>query len=126
MRIFLVFRHTIYASGFEVTLSAASGVESVNCASSIASALEDEALIECRPRGARWRAWRPLLVVLEVATQSGARILMCLQKVTDDRVLDALSSGAAGTLAAYLLMPDTLIGVVPATSRSPAQTVPDL
>lgn len=46
MRIFLVFRDMIYASGLEASLSVAPGVESVNCASSIASTWEDEALIE--------------------------------------------------------------------------------
>ena len=46
MRVFIVFRDTIYVSGLRTTLSMAAGVEAVDHAPSIARAWESEALAE--------------------------------------------------------------------------------
>jgi DNA-binding NarL/FixJ family response regulator len=116
VRIFLVFRDTIYASGLQATLSAAPDIESVACASSIASAWEDEALTEADVVLLDGDLGGADAFVQEVTIEGGARIVMCVQEVTAGRVLEAVGNGAAGALARDHLTPDTLIAAVTAVA----------
>ena len=116
MRIFLVFRDTIYASGLQATLSAAPDVESVAYASSIASAWEDEALTEADVVLLDGDLGGADSFVQEVTIEGGARIVMWMQEVTAGRVLEAIGNGAAGALARDHLTPDTLIAAVTAVA----------
>ncbi len=116
MRIFLVFRDTIYASGLQATLSAAPGVEAVAYAGSIASAWEDEALTEADVVLLDGDLGGADSFVQEVTIEGGARIVMCFQEVTAGRVLEAIGNGAAGALARDHLTPDTLIAAVTAVA----------
>ncbi len=116
MRIFLVFRDTIYASGLQATLCAAPDVESVAYASSIALAWEDEALTESDVVLLDGDLGGVDSFVQEVTIEGGARIVMCVQDVTAGRVLEALGNGAAGALARDSLTPETLIAAVTAVA----------
>jgi DNA-binding NarL/FixJ family response regulator len=114
VRIFLVFRDTIYASGLQATLSTAPDVEAVSYASSIASAWEDEALIEADVVLLDGDLGGVDSFVQEVTIEGGARIVMCVQDVTAGRVVEAIGNGAAGALARDSLTPETLIAAVTA------------
>ena len=116
MRIFLVFRDTIYASGLQATLCAAPDVEAVACTSSIALAWEDEALTEADVVLLDGDLGGVDSFVQEVTIEGGARIVMCVQDVTAGRVLEALGNGAAGALARDSLTPETLIAAVTAVA----------
>jgi DNA-binding NarL/FixJ family response regulator len=116
VRIFLVFRDTIYASGLQATLRAAPDVEAVACASSIALAWEDEALTEADVVLLDGDLGGVDSFVQEVTIEGGARIVMCVQDVTAGRVLEALGNGAAGALARDSLTPETLIAAVTAVA----------
>ena len=116
MRIFLVFRDTIYASGLQATLCAAPDVEAVACTSSIALAWEDEALTEADVVLLDGDLGGVDSFVQEVTIEGGARIVMCVQDVTAGRVLEALGNGAAGALARDSLTPETLIAAVAAVA----------
>jgi DNA-binding NarL/FixJ family response regulator len=116
VRIFLVFRDTIYASGLQATLVAAPGVESVACASSIASAWEDGALTEADVVLLDGELGGAAAFVQEVTVAGGPRVLLCLQELTTPQVLEALGNGACGTLTCDLLTPDTLIAAVTAAA----------
>ena len=116
VRIFLVFRDTIYASGLQATLCAAPDVEAVACASSIALAWEDEALTEADVVLLDGDLGGVDSFVQEVTIEGGARIVMCVQDVTAGRVLEALGNGAAGALARDSLTPETLIAAVTAVA----------
>ena len=100
MRIFLVFRDTIYASGLQATLSTAPGVEAVAYAGSIASAWEDEALTEADVVLLDGDLGGADSFVQEVTIEGGARIVMCIEEVTAGQVqVEAIGNGAAGALA---------------------------
>jgi DNA-binding NarL/FixJ family response regulator len=116
VRIFLVFRDTIYASGLQATLSAAPGVEAVAYAGSIASAWEDEALTEADVVLLDGDLGGADSFVQEVTIEGGARIVMCIEEVTAGQVLEAIGNGAAGALARDRLTPDTLIAAVSAVA----------
>jgi DNA-binding NarL/FixJ family response regulator len=114
VRIFIVFRDTIYASGLAATLSGAPGVESVDQATSIALAWEDEALSEADVVLLDSDLGGAAAFIRDVTIQSSARILLCLHKATTGEVLDALGNGAGGALSRDLLTPDTLLAAVTA------------
>lgn len=116
MRIFLVFRDTIYASGLQATLCATPEVEAVAYASSIALAWEDEALTEADVVLLDGDLGGVDSFVQEVTIEGGARIVMCVQDVTAGRVLEAIGNGAAGALARDSLTPETLIAAVTAVA----------
>jgi DNA-binding NarL/FixJ family response regulator len=116
VRIFLVFRDTIYASGLQATLSAAPGVEAVGYASSIASAWEDEALTEADVVLLDGDLGDADSFVQEITIEGGARVVMCVQEVTDGRMLEPIGRGAAGVLARGSLTPDTAMAAVRAVA----------
>ena len=116
MRIFLVFRDTIYASGLQATLSAAPGVEWVHYPGSIASAWEDEALTEADVVLLDGDLGDANSFVQEVTIEGRARVVMCVQEVTGGRMHELVGSGAAGLLARGSLTPDTAIAAVNAVA----------
>src|ERR1700761_4610411 len=75
MRVFIVFRDTIYVSGLRTTLSIAAGVEAVDHAVSIALAWESEALAEADVVVLDSDLGGAMAFVQEIAVQTGARVL---------------------------------------------------
>jgi DNA-binding NarL/FixJ family response regulator len=116
VRIFIVFRDMIYASGLQTTLGAAADVEDVAVASSIALAWEDEALAEADVVLLDGDLGGAAAFVQEINIQGGARVLLCLHEASGERVLDAIGSGAGGALARDRLTPDTLSAAVKAVA----------
>jgi DNA-binding NarL/FixJ family response regulator len=116
VRIFIVFRDTIYVSGLSATLTAAPEVESVQYATSIASAWEDEALAEADVVVLDSDLGGAVAFVQEIAIQTGARVLLCLQEPSTADVLEAVGNGVGGALSRDELTPDTLLAAVSAVA----------
>jgi DNA-binding NarL/FixJ family response regulator len=116
MRVFIVFRDTIYVSGLRTTLSMAPGVEAVDHAPSIALAWESEALAEADVVVLDSDLGGAMAFVQEVAVQTGARVLLCMHETCTADVLDAIGSGVGGTLSREQLTPDTLLAAVSAVA----------
>jgi DNA-binding NarL/FixJ family response regulator len=116
MRVFIVFRDTIYVSGLRTTLSMAPGVESVDHASSIALAWDSEALAEADVVVLDSDLGGAMAFVQEIAVQTGARVLLCMHEAGTADVLDAIGSGVGGALARGQLTPDTLLAAVSAVA----------
>jgi len=116
MRVFIVFRDTIYVSGLRTTLAMAPGVESVDHASSIALAWESEALAEADVVVLDSDLGGAMAFVQEIAVQIGARVLLCMHEAGTAEVLDAIGSGVGGALARDQLTPDTLLAAVSAVA----------
>ncbi len=116
MRIFIVFRDTIYASGLTATLFAAPDVEAVDHATSIALAWEHEALPEADVILLDSDLGGAAAFVKELAAGSDARILICGTESTPQDVLEAIGHGAAGALARDLLTAETLLAAVRAVA----------
>jgi DNA-binding NarL/FixJ family response regulator len=116
VRIFIVFRDTIYASGLQTTLAASPGIEAVHLATSIALAWESEALGEADVILLDSDLGGAAAFVQEIAVESGARVLLCMHETTTAEVLDAIGNGAAGALARDQLTPDKLLAAVTAVT----------
>jgi DNA-binding NarL/FixJ family response regulator len=116
VRIFIVFRDTIYVSGMRSTLLAAPEVEAVDEAASIALAWEHEALAEADVVVLDSDLGGAEPFVREVTAQSRARVLLCLHEVRGPEILEAIGNGAGGVLARALLTPDTLMAAVGAVA----------
>lgn len=116
MRVFIVFRDTIYVSGLRSTLSMAAGVEAVDHAPSIALAWESEALAEADVVVLDSDLGGAMAFVQEVAVQTGARILLCMHETSTADVLEAIGSGVGGALSRDQLTPDTLLAAVKAVA----------
>jgi len=116
MRVFIVFRDTIYVSGLQATLAATPGVESVDHASSIAQAWESEGLAEADVVVLDSDLGGAMAFVQEIAVQTGARVLLCMHEANTTDVLDAIGSGVGGALARDQLTPDTLLAAVSAVA----------
>jgi DNA-binding NarL/FixJ family response regulator len=116
VRVFIVFRDSIYASGLRAILSVAPGVEVAGHAGSIANAWDDNGLalvdliiLDDDLGGA-------LAFIEEVKAEHGVRVLLCVDNPTAAEVLDAVAKGAAGTLGRDVMTPDTLIAAVAAVA----------
>ncbi len=116
MRVFIVFRDTIYVSGLQATMAAAAGVESVDCASSIALAWEQEPLAGADVVVLDSELGGAMAFVREIALQTGARVLLCLREPTAELVQEAISNGVGGAIARDLLTPETLLAAVTAVA----------
>jgi DNA-binding NarL/FixJ family response regulator len=116
MRVFIVFRDTIYVSGLRSTLSMASGVDAVDHAPSIALAWESEALPEADVVVLDSDLGGAMAFVQEIAVQTGARVLLCMHETSTADVLDAIGSGVGGALSRDQLTPDTLLAAVTAVA----------
>jgi DNA-binding NarL/FixJ family response regulator len=116
VRIFIVFRDTIYASGLAATLTCAPGVQSVEGASSIALAWEHEAFPEADVVVLDSDLGGALAFVREVALQGGARVLLCLREATTFIVLEAVGNGVGGAVVRDRLTPDALLAAVSAVA----------
>jgi DNA-binding NarL/FixJ family response regulator len=116
MRVFVVFRDTIYVSGLRTTLAMAPGVEAVDHTVSIALAWEHEALAEADVVVLDSDLGGAMAFVQEIAVQTGARILLCMHEASTADVLDAIGSGVGGALSRDQLTPDTLLAAVNAVA----------
>jgi DNA-binding NarL/FixJ family response regulator len=116
VRVFIVFRDTIYSSGLEANLSAAPTIESVGHASSIALAWEDEALAEADVVLLDGDLGGAAAFIQEVTIEGGARVLVCLREATTSGVLEAIANGAGGAVARDVLTPDSLLAAVSAVA----------
>jgi DNA-binding NarL/FixJ family response regulator len=112
LRIFVVFRDAIYAHGLHAALIAMPDVESVDYATTIANAWEDEALrdadlvlLDAELGGAE-----PF--VRELTGETAARLVLCTNGQSGPPVLQAIANGSIGVLARESLTPDALTAAV--------------
>lgn len=116
VRVFIIFRDVIYASGLQATLAAAPGIESVDHASSIPVALEHEALGEADVLLLDSDIGGAASLVQELVVGSHTRVLICLHESTPGDVLEGIRNGVAGALARELMTPDTVLAAVTAVA----------
>jgi DNA-binding NarL/FixJ family response regulator len=116
VRIFVVFRDTIYVSGMRSTLADAAGVESVDCATSIASAWEQEALVAADVTVLDGDLGGAVEFVGNLREQCAARVLLCLSEARRGEVLEAVGNGVGGVLARDSMTPDRLSAAVAAVA----------
>jgi DNA-binding NarL/FixJ family response regulator len=114
VRVFIVFRDTIYASGLKATLAAAPEVESVELATSIALAWEHQALEDATLIVLDNSLGGAAAFVQDISLETSARILVCVRDATSEIVLEVLNSGAGGVLTHDQLTPETLLGALTA------------
>lgn len=112
VRVFIVFRDVIYASGLQTTLAAAPGIESVQYTSSVGLAWEHEALVDADVLLLDGDIGGAAALVQEITVATNTRILICLREPTPGDVLGAIGNGAAGALARDLMTPDTVLAAV--------------
>jgi DNA-binding NarL/FixJ family response regulator len=116
VRIFIVFRDTIYVSGLRSALITAPGIGSVDFATSIALAWEHEALADADVVVLDSDLGGAGAFVGEVAARSGPRVLLCLREVRSAEVMAAVADGVGGALARDQLTPERLLGAVTAVA----------
>lgn len=116
VRIFVVFRDTIYVRGLQSTLVGAAGVESVDGATSIALAWEHEALLDADVVVLDSDLGGAVAFVREIGGQCAARVLVCPGEVGRGEVLEALGNGVGGVLSRDSLTPDRLLAAVGAVA----------
>jgi DNA-binding NarL/FixJ family response regulator len=116
VRIFIVFRDKIYASGLQASLATVSAISSVHYASSIPLAWEDEALAEADVVLLDSELAGAGGFVQEITIEGGARVLVCLREPNTAAVLDAIANGAGGAIARDRLTPDSLLAAVTAVA----------
>jgi DNA-binding NarL/FixJ family response regulator len=114
VRIFIVFRDTIYVTGLCTTLAGSPQVQSVDFATSIALAWDAEALAGADVVVLDGDLGGAVAFIGEVTAQIGARVLLCLHQVRRHEVLEAIDSGVAGAMVCDLVTPDTLLAAVSA------------
>jgi DNA-binding NarL/FixJ family response regulator len=112
MKLFVVDPHTIYRRGLAVCLEALPEVESVGQAAGVREAWEDEALFAAdlvivdhvMPGGRDF--------VASVKEAVAAPVVVCSSECSEEAVLAALQSGAAGVLRKDTLTTDSLASAV--------------
>lgn len=116
MRVLLVFRDTIYASGLQSTLTAAPGIDCVDHATSIARAWEHEALADADVVLLDSDLGGAAAFIQEITVGTSTRVLICLHDSCPADVRDAIANGAAGALARDMITPDALVAAVSAVA----------
>jgi len=116
MRIFIVFRDTIYAGGLKASLAEFTEIESVGSANSIALAWEDPALAEADVVLLDGDLGGVGPFVQEITIERGASVLLCLREPTENRVQEAIANGVSGAVARDQLTPQTLLAAIAAVA----------
>ena len=116
MKLFVVDPHTIYRRGLAACLEGLPEVESVGHAGTVEEARDDPELPaadlvlvdHAMPGGNE--------LVGDMARTSGARVVVCSSRCSEDAVLQALHAGAAGVLRKDTLTTDSLASAVRAAA----------
>lgn len=116
MRVFIVFRDTIYASGLRATLAAAPEIEAVELSTSIALAWEHQALEEADLIVLDNSLGGAAAFIQDISLETSTRILVCVRDANPEALLEILNSGAGGVLTHDQVTPDTLLGALRAMS----------
>ena len=116
MRVFIVFRDTIYAGGLKASLGDSPGIESVGSASSIALAWEDPALAEADVVLLDGELGGVGAFIQEITIEGRASVLLCLREPTGSRVQEAIANGVCGAVARDQLTPQTLAAAIAAVA----------
>jgi DNA-binding NarL/FixJ family response regulator len=116
MRIFIVFRDTIYAGGLKASLVDSPGIEAVDGANSIALAWEDPALAEADVVLLDGDLGGVGAFIQEITIESRASVLLCVREPTGNRVLEAIANGVSGAVTRDMLTPQTLVAAIAAVA----------
>jgi DNA-binding NarL/FixJ family response regulator len=116
MRVFIVFRDTIYAGGLKASLADSPGIESVGSASSIALAWEDPALAEADVVLLDGELGGVGAFIQEITIEGRASVLLCLREPTGSRVQEAIANGVCGAVSRDQLTPQTLLAAIAAVA----------
>jgi DNA-binding NarL/FixJ family response regulator len=116
VRVFIVFRDLIYASGLQATLAAAPGIESVEHATSIALASQHEALDEADVLLLDADVGGAAALVREITVERNTRVVICLHEPTVSDLLKAFGNGVGGALVRELMTPESVLAAVTAVA----------
>jgi DNA-binding NarL/FixJ family response regulator len=117
VRVFIVFRDTIYRRGLSAALEPAPEIESVEQATSIALAWEHEALASADVVLLDSDLGGAMSFVREVIGETDGRVVICLRDASATAALDALSSGVNGVLSYDQLTAEALLAAVRAVAE---------
>lgn len=116
MRVFIVFRDTIYGGGLKASLDESPDIESAQSATSIALAWEDPALAEADVVLLDGDLGGVAAFVQEIRLEHGSGVLLCLREPSADRVQEAIGNGVSGVVARDQLTPETLLAAIAAVA----------
>lgn len=116
MRVFIVFRDTIYAGGLKASLEESPDIDAVGSANSIALAWEDPALAEADVVLLDGDLGGGGAFVQEITIERGASVLLCLREPTGSQVQEAIANGVSGAVARDQLTPQTLLAAIAAVA----------
>jgi DNA-binding NarL/FixJ family response regulator len=126
MRVFVVDPHSIYRRGLAASLELVDGVQVVHDAGSVREAWDhgelfsaDIVLVDTEVDGG-------LDLVGAVAESTGAKVIVCTSKATQDDVLTAIQAGAVGVLRKDTLTPEGLGDAVRAAASGTGVVAHDL
>jgi len=126
MKVFVCDPHSIYRRGLAASLELLEGIEAVAHAGSIREAwehpglfLSDIVILDHAMDGGHD-------FISAVAESTGARVIVCTGKATEDAVLSSIQNGAVGFLRKDTLTPDSLATSVRAAMNGAGVVAPDL
>jgi DNA-binding NarL/FixJ family response regulator len=117
VKLFVLDSHTIYRRGLAVCLEGLAEVQSVGQAGSVAQAWDDEALFEADLILVDHAVDQGAEFVGAVRDATGAPVVVCSSRCSEDAVLAALQSGAAGVLRKETLTTESLANAVRAAAN---------
>jgi DNA-binding NarL/FixJ family response regulator len=126
MKVFVVDSHSIYRRGLAASLELLEGVGGVGHAGSVRDAWAageifdaDVVIVDPAMDGG-------LDLVRAVSETTGAKVVVCASKVTEDVVVTGMQAGAVGVLGKDTLTPDSLNAAVRAAASGTGVVAPDV
>lgn len=116
LRVFIVFRDTIYSGGLKASLEESPDIQSAQSATSIALAWEAPALAEADVVLLDGDLGGVGAFVQEIRLEHGGGVLLCLREPSAERVQEAIGNGVSGVVARDQLTPETLLAAIAAVA----------
>jgi DNA-binding NarL/FixJ family response regulator len=126
MHLFVCDPHSIYRRGLAASLELLEGVTSVAHAEGVREAWEHPALFDADIVLLDFTMPGGLDFIPAVAEATGARVIVCTSRCTEEAILACLQAGAVGFLRKDSLTPESLHHAVQAASSGTGVVAPDL
>jgi DNA-binding NarL/FixJ family response regulator len=126
MKVFVVDPHSIYRRGLAASLELLDGVQAVHHAGSVREAWDHRALFGSDIVLVDTEVDGGLDLVSAIAESTGAKVIVCTSRATQDDVLTAIQAGAVGVLRKDTLTPEGLGAAVRAAASGTGVVASDL
>jgi len=126
MKLFVCDPHSIYRRGLAASLELLDGVDGVAHVDGVREAWEHPALFEADIVILDYSMPGGLDFIGAVSETTGARVIVCTSRCTDDGVLACMQAGAVGFLRKDALSPEALHAAVQAAASGTGVIAPDL